>query len=210
MLLYFFNFLGLSSLIASEENRELGILEHLQLILILIIFVIAVRAINTKENKIEKYIFIFISAFTLFFFLEEIDYGLHYLEWFSDNPPKPEIRNIHNNGSITSVFKMTAYVVIVVFFVILPFLPKRIKLRFPFLEYISPSKQVITTTICLFLINELAFYLNSQEFHSNRSLDGNTSEFEEFMTYYLVMLYVWEMSGSSKVFYNPFVATHSE
>jgi uncharacterized membrane protein YozB (DUF420 family) len=210
MLLYFFNFLGLSSLIASEENRELGILEHLQLILILIIFVIAVRAIKTKDNKIEKYIFIFISAFTLFFFLEEIDYGLHYLEWFSDNPPKPEIRNIHNNGSITSVFKMTAYVVIVVFFVILPFLPKRIKLRFPFLEYISPSKQVITTTICLFLINELAFYLNRQEFHSNRSLDGNTSEFEEFMTYYLVMLYVWEMSGSSKVFYNPYVATHSE
>jgi hypothetical protein len=202
--MYFFNFFGLSQFIASEQNREFGVLEHLQLALILVIFFIAVKAYKRKETKPEKYLFAFVAALSFFFLLEEIDYGLHYFELFSDNPPQPQIRNFHNNGSITSVFKMTAYVVIVVFFLLLPLVPNSTRRKFPFLEYISPSKKIITTAICLFLINEAAFYFQRQNLHVNRALDGNTSEFEEFMTYYVVMLYILEMADIRKRFHMPF------
>ncbi|HEX8334689.1 MAG TPA: hypothetical protein VF622_18845 [Segetibacter sp.] len=200
ILIYFFNFFGSSHIISPEVNREFGILENLQLLLIIIILLIAIRAVRLKENKPEKYLFSFIAALSLFFLFEEIDYGLHYYELFSDNIKNTTIRNIHNNGKITSVFKMTAYIILVVFFGIFPLISAKIKQRVPFLNYIGPSKNIVSATISLFVLNELAFYLYHQNFHSNRSLDGNVSEFEEFMTYYIVMLYIMELANTGKKF----------
>jgi hypothetical protein len=207
ILIYFFDLFGASEIISPSFNREFGILENLQALLILVIVFITARGARLKQNKLEKYIFYLIAVLSVFFFLEELDYGLHFYELITgrDGDEKvyilykaEKIRNIHNTGKNTNILKMTSYVIIVLFFVLLPILKQITKHNLPIIHKITPSVYIIYTVISLFLLNQFAFYLYRQDFHTNRSLDSNVSEFEELMFYYIVLLYIAKMAGFNK------------
>ena len=67
-------------------------------------------------------------------FFEEIDYGLHYVEYAHGKTKEQvdyqivvqhQVRNFHNIGHTNSYIKFLAYACTVVLFVILPLLPEK-------------------------------------------------------------------------------------
>jgi hypothetical protein len=215
ILAFYLNWFGLSEVIAPKINREFGIIENIQNILLILIFLLALKGFRTREIKIEKYGYIIIMAATAFMFLEEIDYGLHYYDYIKGRQDdeltkvaifNEEVRNFHNNGSvILNVLKLVSYAVIILFFVALPLLPYSIKTKYPLLNYLSPSTLIIITALSLLILNQIALYLYKHYDYDNPSLDSNVSEFEEGMTYYIIFLYIREMVKKPKqLFYLAF------
>jgi hypothetical protein len=198
---YFFNLFGLGELVAPEVNREFGLAENTQLFVLILIIFFALKGYRARWIKIEKYGFIAIAVVAAFLFLEEIDYGYHHIQYLSnanraaeaDVVGEKRVRNVHNNGNLTSIFKFISYMAIVLFFVVLPLIPIRNKKRYPLVNFLSPSRTIIITAFCLLLINQVALFLSQRYNYTNRSLQGNVSEFEEMMTYYIVFLYVREL-----------------
>jgi hypothetical protein len=205
---FYLNWFGLSEIIAPKINREFGIVENIQNILLILIFLLALKGFRTQEIRIEKYGYALIMVATVFMFLEEIDYGLHYYDYITgkrdDEVTKieifnEEVRNFHNNGRvILNVLKLVSYTVIILFFVALPLLPSSIKTKFPLLKYLSPSTLIISTAASLLILNQIALYLYKHYDYNNPSLDRNVSEFEEIMTYYIIFLYLREMVSKPK------------
>jgi hypothetical protein len=104
-----------------------------------------------------------------------------------------EVRNIHNNGPMQNLFKLTAYGIVAIFFVVLPFLPVAYKERYPFLNLLSPSKYMIAPAVCMLILNQIALYLYRQYNTPTSALTANVSEFEEIMIYYILLLYFREL-----------------
>ncbi len=207
ILVYFFNWLGASEILSPSYNREFGLLESLQVLILGIIFFIATSAAINKKIKLEKYFFAFIAVLSIFFLFEEIDYGLHYYDLLTGKEGEEKayivageekIRNIHSTGSNTSILKMASYVIVALIMIILPLLPGWIKQKNSFIAYISPSSYIVLTAISLIIINQMAFFIYAKNIHTNRSLDSNISEFEELMSYYIILLYIWEMADKKK------------
>ena len=206
ILTFYLNWLGLSDIIAPRINREFGVVENIQNILLILIFFSALKGTRTREAKIEKYGYAIIMAVTAFMFLEEIDYGLHYYDHLTGKNQitkvvvfDSEVRNIHNNGKlILNLMKMAAYILICTFFVVLPLLPEKIKVKNQWLNFLSPSKYIITTAVSLLVLNQLALYLYKRYEYANHSLDANVSEFEEIMIYYIIFLYIRELLKKPK------------
>jgi hypothetical protein len=209
ILLFYLDWFGLSELMAPEMNREFGVVENLQLAILVLILIYSIKGIRKRETKIEKYGYVFVAAATSFVFLEEIDYGLHYYDFLIGKTNEGitkvavfdrKIRNIHNEGKITlNLFKLASYALIVACFVVLPLLPATLKKRFSLLNYFAPSRFIITTAISLLILNQIALYLYKNYDYSNPSLNNNVSEFEELMTYYIIFLYIREMIRKPRV-----------
>jgi hypothetical protein len=107
-----------------------------------------------------------------------------------------EVRNFHNYGNVNlNILKLLSYLLIVIMFVIVPLLPESIKRKNGLLNYLSPTRFIISTALSLLILNQVALYINRNFVYSNRSLDHNVSEFEEIMTYYIILLYVREIVG---------------
>ena len=199
-LIYFYNLFGLEDFIAPRLNREFGLIENIQLLLLILIFITAVKGVRTREHKIEKYGFMLIAILTAWIFLEEIDYGLHYYDHLTGKKEitkvvvfDKEVRNVHNNGPMQNLFKLTAYGVVIIFFVILPFLPAKYKERYPLLNLLSPSKYMIAPAVCMLILNQIALYLYHKYNTPTSALTANVSEFEEIMIYYILLLYFREL-----------------
>ena len=205
--IYFFDFFGLSYLIANPINREFGIVENLQLVLLMLIFFVATKGIKNNTNKRARQCFRFLAAACILLFLEEIDYGLHYRDYFTSYDSgavmmidyNTEIRNLHNNGKITNVSKMISYATIVGLFVVIPLIPSTTREKYPFYKHLSPSRLIVMTAVCLLIVNNLALYFYRYTEHPNSALNGNISEFEEIMTYYIFLLYIAELAYSHKL-----------
>ena len=202
ILVFYLNLFGLSEIIAPEHNREFGVVENIQLLLLLIIFFLAVKGAGAHKVKIEKYAYILVAATTAFIFLEEIDYGLHYYDFLTGRNNEPvrievfntKVRNLHNNeNNVLNIMKLISYAVIIIFFVLLPLLPDKLKQKHPLLAYLTPSRYIVITAFCLLVLNQFALYLYKNFDYSNASLNANVSEFEEIMTYYIIFLYIREM-----------------
>lgn len=133
-----------------------------------------------------------LAFFTVFIFLEELDYGMHFVDYFNGKTTEAvkyemyvekKVRNVHNTGTINGKLKTTSYILIVLLFVALPLLSQRMKERFLFLRLLSPSRWIITTAVSLLVTNKFAFYLYKHHNEFNRSMDKNVSGFEEGMIY---------------------------
>jgi hypothetical protein len=207
--IFFFDFFGLSQFIAPELNREFGVVENLQLILLLVVCFTAYKGIRSSTNKNARRVFRVITAMSVFMFLEEIDYGLHYVDYLNLNAEQAattmyidydnEIRNLHNNGKGQNISKLIAYSLVIICFVIAPLTSSKIKDRSPVVKYLSPSLLIITTAISILIVNNIALYLYQHSEYTNQALKGNVSEFEEIMIYYIFLLYIAELVRSRNV-----------
>lgn len=203
--LVFMNYSGvyvLTQLVSPDINREFGLLEHLQLLLIAISLVYAVKAIPKKEFWLEKLGYIMMALFFVFLFLEELDYGLHYIEYFSNKPPteSAEIRNFHNQGDNNYYLRQASYVIMVLLFVVLPLIGGKIKNTFT--KYFCANRYLVSTFAVYLFVGQLSRWLPRLGMPNNQSLWGNHQEFEELILYYIILLYVYEIAIQKKPLFN--------
>ncbi len=199
--LVFMNYSGIyvfTQIVSPDINREFGLLEHLQLVLIAITLVYSIKAIPTKEFWLEKLGYIFMSLFLVLLFLEELDYGLHYIEYFSNEPPaeSTEIRNFNNQGDNNYYLRQASYVVMVLFFVVLPLVQDKIKNTF--IKHFCANRYLVSTFAVYLFIGQLSRWLPRLGMPNNQSLWGNHQEFEELILYYIILLYVYEIAIQKK------------
>lgn len=203
MLIYFFDIFNLGFVIAPAINREFGVLENLQLVIILVILYRAIVGYRTAKDKLGKLIFALLTFFSIFIFLEEMDYGLHiqnllagkYAEELQQNTLSSPPRSIHNMGDLTKYIKLTTYIMLVVYFVILPLINRFTDIKNVLLKKIIPSHYFIFTLLSMFVLNRVALYLDKLVQNDQySSLHANVSEFEEVYIYYIVLLFVVDKS----------------
>lgn len=203
MLIYLFDILGLAFIIAPEINREFGLIENTQLIIILGIFIIAFKALRKEKINFKKYIFIAFSLLSIFMFLEEIDYGAHIVDYYhgrswtealAKNGGENNIINIHNQGNLLHYIKLSAYVSFALFLVIVPAIIRKTKFSNIYLNWLIPSTYFIYTLISMTALNQVARFIDKKMEHATvTSLHKNVSEFEEVFIYYIMLLYIFEL-----------------
>ena len=167
--------------LSPDAWREFGLLESLQHLFILAILVAACIGALRKKVPIERIGFLFIALFSAFMLLEEIDYGDHYItylghdadfEWFLPVAEwSPELIedldldvtpfNLHNRGDLTNLIKDGSTVIIILLFVLAPFVGPRH--RNPWAKYLAPDKYALLTVIAMVLLSSLAHYLGDRQ-----------------------------------------------
>ena len=196
IIMYFSGVRWAQEFVCPSVNPELGVVENIQLILLFMIFIISVLAVKKKESRIEKIIFLLLSVFSLFVFLEEIDYGKHFLSYFKGHGDTlfrelTGITNIHNEGNNAKLFKRSIYPFMGLLFIIVPLLIDKIKN--PLLKYLTPGKWFIVTAIITIFSYLIPRLLVDLKIFEDGGFGWNIGEFSEIMVYYIFFLYLYEI-----------------
>jgi len=180
--------------------REFGALEMMQNFILVCISFYSARCFLATEDlwtKLFSLLLVILSVFTL---LEEIDYGTHFVEYFTGHygslAPETWDRNWHNRIASSGVqnvsyLKLAASVAISTGFVLAPLFLANI--RNPTLRLLVPSRWVIATVILMVLLSRLAHGLDDAGYSIIDGKEGilhtNISEFRELNMYFLLLLY---------------------
>ena len=180
--------------------REFGALELLQDFLLLCIIFYALRSFVAASDLWVKLIALLIVLLSVFTFLEEIDYGAHFIEYFSGEhgslAQETWDRNWHNKTSASGVqnvsyLKLASNIGMLTGFVLAPLLLS--STRNPTLRLLVPSRWMIATVVLIVLLGFLAHYLDDAGYSMIGATPGNLykniSEFGELNMYYLFLLY---------------------
>jgi hypothetical protein len=194
--MYFSGIKWAQEVICPSVDWELGLVENLQLLLLLMIFGVSLIAVFRKELKLEKVAFLLLALFALFVFLEEIDYGNHFLKYFEGKEDTifsdlTGHANIHNEGNNAKLFKRSIYPLMGILFILAPLIKERINNRF--LAYLIPDRYIMATaiiTIFSYLVPRLLVDLNILK---DGGFGVNIGEFSEIMIYYIFFLYLYEI-----------------
>ncbi len=223
--------------LSPDAWREFGILENLQNLLLLGIVAIACVGVVKKTQKMERVALALLVLFAGFVFLEEIDYGVHFaaylnadedFNWFQpmrawpiEMLAKTDLSsvpfNLHNIGGLNRYIKKTVDTLIVLLFVLAPFIAPRFKN--PWARYLAPDKYVVFTVLAMVILRFITHELGDWEegvveaaqaagqsiARERGSISSNLSEFRELNTYYLFALYL-----ANLVFFRSFSATACE
>lgn len=203
IIFYYFNIFDLANIISPEYNREFGVVENLQLLIIIGIIYVSVRSLSMAKSILEKFVFGGIVLLSLFIFLEEMDYGLHIYDHFSGKSieniqeaklDKSQVRNLHNQGHYSNIILWGVYISYVLIILALPVVLKKKKYSNKYLEWIIPSRYLAYALIAMAIVNRIALNFDKTLDHSNMSLSKNVSEFEEIFIYYIALLYLYELA----------------
>ncbi|GJL80179.1 MAG: hypothetical protein NPINA01_31680 [Nitrospinaceae bacterium] len=213
--MYFSGIPWMQNFVAPAGNREFGALENLEHLIILAVVWVAVRGIYGKRSKREKVVFAGVAFGSFFLFLEELDYGIHYLELITGEAYQGKVRNLHNyilnpyGLDFDALLSPVVYFILGFFFCFLPliglqslrsglvrrfpetFVPRL--LANPWFRYLTPEPHSMGTVAAMVLIAQVAFFLDKTGVPSNLSFHGNISEFGEVFVHYIFFLYVIEM-----------------
>ena len=208
MALYFSGNSFLQNIVAPDLDnmplfsaREFGALEMLQNFFLLCIIFYSLRcSIATKDTGV-RVISLLLVLISVFVFLEEIDYGAPFIEYFTGvhGPLAPETwdRNWHNKTNATGVqnvsyLKLISNFGLLTGFVLAPLLLS--SSRNPTMRLLVPSRWMISTVVLIVLLSLLAHYLDDAGYsiiaEKPGNLDKNISEFRELNMYYLFLLYL--------------------
>ena len=174
-------------------GREMGVLENLGNVCLLAIITMAVSGIKRKPLAWGKSLLVILALFSIFILLEEMDYGLHYYEYFMDIRADESVskRNFHNIGKTYLVLMGFADAVIIFLFVIAPFILE--KTNNPLFRYLLPGRPYIWLVLSMILISILANGLQATGFAGEDPLKDNAGEFLELLVYYTFMIYFHEI-----------------
>ncbi len=175
--------------------REFGLLEQLQNICLLSIIIIFFNSFLKRESKPEKLFFLFLSLGFLFLFVEEIDYGMHFYEFITEECSTASHTNLHNleigSNDYGHYLKQFLDLTTIIWFIILPALANRIKT--PIIKCLLPTRYFIAGFCLTFVFSQLAHFLDGNDLGIINGVEGNIvdniSEFRELNTYYLYFLY---------------------
>ena len=178
----------LRNFVASPANREFGLLEHLQSLIICMAFIGGVLGYRRADSWVEKTACALFAGGSALMLLEEIDYGLHYWEWaFGDSGLVTlSIHNMDDNSALPEI-KKASNLILVLLFVVVPLAAGRFADRR--VVYFVPDRMLITTVVAAFAVSQLAHVLDKAGWYPDGPLTLNVSEFRETFTYYAFMLY---------------------
>jgi hypothetical protein len=190
-------------IVCPSINWEFSALENIQLLILLLIFGLSVMGIKRKKWSLEKMVFGFLILFSIFVFLEEIDYGAHYLKYFKGHEDTVVYkltgsRNLHNEGNNTKIFKCSVYGIMALVFLIAPLLKG--KLKSPLLEYIVPKKMIIFTAVTAIVVDLIPRFLIISDLCQDGELGVNIGESSEIMVYYIFFIYLREIVVEKPVY----------
>jgi hypothetical protein len=180
----------LREFMAPMLNREFGVVENLQNVLIVWTGVIAITSVKQAKSGLHKAGLITIVAICIFLLLEEIDYGLHYYELLMGVPEaeRSTVRNLHNINEAHRYIRVPIALAYVAFFSIIPW--------FRSLRFLGPVKPFIPSIV--FVLAPLGLIVPTTIAHALANLGsgdtgallGNYSEFSELYMYYVLFMYV--------------------
>ena len=179
-------------------NREWGMLENIQLVIVAVMIGVSFYAMWTKGPKLQKLGFGLIFVFAVFVFLEEIDYGAHFREYFSGERRSQlsiltGVYNIHNRGQYTAaIIKRSVYFLMLIIFIIAPYLKHAIKNDL--ISYLIPYPKIVLTAVLTVLVELTARLLVPLNNLRLENLTMDIGEFSEIMVYYVFLLYVIQLA----------------
>ena len=220
--LFFSGVPAFAAMVAPPGNRELGLLEHLQLAALGTVIALAVRAARHEGSRPARRVWAVVAAGAAFVFLEETDYGLHYYELMvslaTGAPPvtAPGVRNVHNLGENTNRMKLVADGVLGVLFLVVPFAPTWWRVsgsrwaadrRRSVLEssrklvgtlLLAPDSPLrpsrwYAATIGVMVVTAQIPHALFRAGHGPGWLTSNLSEFREVLIYYVFALYTYDV-----------------
>jgi hypothetical protein len=196
--MYFSGIGWMGEIIAPTYDREFGLLENLDGVCILLTLAVLIRIAFLPMRPIFKAAMVLACLAAVVLFLEEIDYGLHVIEWMKGIPPGTgaKIRNLHNQGHYTDDLKLAANLILAAMFVVLPYVDSLKKYRL--VKMVSPSKMILFTVLATALVALLHEGLDPYNLPTNGSLNSNQSEFEELLMYYTFFIYFREKYAQFK------------
>ena len=211
ILIYFLDWGGLSFVMAPEYNREFGLVENTQVLIIVGMIVVCLKGVRLPD-KLPRYFFRLGVFASIFILLEEVDYGLHIYDWYVGKTPamvsaeyaNMKLRNIHNSFDMTEMFKRLSFL----FLAIICLLAARPKGKLKFLNKLQslvpvafrPSPLLAITVILVPLISQFAFFIKDNFEIKSRVMSSNISEFEETLIYYSILLYLYQVLKNSRAY----------
>jgi hypothetical protein len=189
----------MQELAAPTYNREFGLVENFQNLMLLIAAYMAFRLVMTSGSRWIRIGYLLIFLTVVFTFVEEIDYGYHYIHYLNDADiaERSINHNVHNTPNVNNYIRLVFYIVILIFVIILPYFPS-IKLP-SFIKHFVPTIHLQLTVLAFLVISKLVGIFNNISTSTNMVLDGNLSEFEELALYYLVTVYVHRLYRNERI-----------
>ena len=184
--------------------REFGLVELAQNFFLLGTVVLLLVQAVTRKLPFEKAFFLLGTVVMLFLLLEEIDYGVHFYHLYLGEAPQFIRFNWHNQHTFSDhenarYLRRISDTATIICFIILPLLVAAGKLKK--FRPIIPSPWFITTLIISFLCSSLGHNLEDMGLdviNGNPGLlAGNISEFRETTSYYICLLYGWQLAKAS-------------
>ncbi|MCH2103502.1 MAG: hypothetical protein MK297_05745 [Planctomycetes bacterium] len=190
--LYFSGVMSLQELVSPAEDREFGLIENVQNLILLSGALLCWRAKRLEADRGWRRLWALGVVACLVFFMEEIDWGDHYWSALTGaQRPAGEYFNLHNQGDINRWLKKVVDIGFVLIFFFLPLAKGRV--REP-LRPLLPKLHSALTLLGGAITSNLAHGLEDAGWTNNGSLYNNISEFRETFTYWVVVLYLWELS----------------
>lgn len=182
---------------SEHGNREFGLLENAQHLILAIAALVLFRGALRVTVPLQRFGFVMLAAAFTLMLLEEIDYGLHYWEWWQGQVVFNDSRNLHNRGDTTQRLKVAADAINLLWFLVLPLLALR--LNNPWLRYFAPPTLILSTVAVALGVSHLTHQLADLGLQPQiagaprLALAGNVSEFRETVVYYVWLLYAYEV-----------------
>lgn len=190
----FFSGVGwMQALVVPVVNREYGLLENLQNVLLLIMIWVGWRAAQRAQRGLDRWAWRALAGFAVLVLLEEIDFGLHYYESLAGIPPaeRATVRNLHNQGRVLRWVKLAVDSTLVLLFVVLPWAGRRIEN--PTVRWLTPSRWAVATLLISVAVSRVAHHGVDHGWPINGAIRSNISEFRELFTYYIFLLYLFDL-----------------
>jgi hypothetical protein len=194
---YFSGDLDIQELVAPRINREYGILENLQNLILLALIALTVYGLIRKRFRFERVILVCILAGSIFLLLEEMDYGRHHYRYLIGNPIDNRLEdgergnsdwNIHNLSNINKILKQTLDMGMIAFFIIFPLVTWKSTNRL--IRYLRPDPWFILTMVTMLAVSRYSKALIRAGLGMDGALRSNTAEFRELIVYYVFLVFL--------------------
>lgn len=191
--MYFSGIEWMQTLVAPAKNREFGLLENLQNVILISAAVVAAQGIRRKTLALEKFAFFIVVLGAIFLLLEETDYGHFYMELLRGEKFQVDFRNLHNmdQNRYGPIYDKIVYAILILFFCIYPLAARKSSNRW--VRYLAPETYSIGTLVSTFTVFQVAYYIYAQGVPHNMSLHSNMTEFGEVFVYYIFFVYFFEL-----------------
>jgi len=201
--MYFSGIEWMQTLVAPRKNREFGLLENLQNVILILAAVVAAQGIRRKTLMLEKIAFFIVLLGSVFLLLEELDYGIHFMELLRGETIKVDIRNLHNlnDSRYLPLIDLIVFSILILFFCIYPLAARRSSN--PWVRYLAPEFYSIGTVVSMVAVFQIAYFIYTQDVPHNLSLNSNTTEFDEVFVYYIFFIYFFELVYKRVTPHNP-------
>lgn len=192
-LLYFTGIPAIQEFIAPEANRELGLLESIQHLILVTIVYLAMQGWRKADPGLEKLGYGLATALATFQLMEEVNYGQHYLNALAGyrkfGPEGPW--SLHNQENVSTQLKRVGDVVIFFFFFLFPLVVRE---KWPaWVRFLAPPRLITMAVLFSVIVTKSLHYVSDNSPFQNVLINA-VSEFRELFIYYFVLLYVHELT----------------